>query len=81
MLADIEAAQARNRPFKEIKEIVEKRAQEYLPLHPDSSKAADVERERKKDQYSHFILRLAFCRSYVLLSPRRHSRCRRNWLC
>ncbi|GAA6003477.1 DNA primase subunit PRI2 [Rhodotorula paludigena] len=66
LLADIEAAQARNRPFKEIKEIVEKRAQEYLPLHPDSSKAADVERERKKDQYSHFILRLAFCRSEEL---------------
>lgn len=66
MLADIEAAQARNRPFKEIKEIVEKRAAQYMPLHSDSSKSADVDKERKKDQYSHFILRLAFCRSCVV---------------
>lgn len=63
VLADIEAAQARNRPFAEIKEIVEKKAKEYLPLHADTSKGVDLERERKKDQYSHFILRLAFCRS------------------
>ncbi|GAA5863634.1 hypothetical protein JCM3774_001198 [Rhodotorula dairenensis] len=66
LLADIEAAQARNRPFKEIKDIVEKRAAEYMPLHSDSHKFADVDKERKKDQYSHFILRLAFCRSEEL---------------
>lgn len=63
VLADIEAAQARNRPFKEIKEIVEKRAAQYMPLHSDVIRGADVDKERKKDQYSHFILRLAFCRS------------------
>ncbi|GAA5985883.1 hypothetical protein JCM10908_006318 [Rhodotorula pacifica] len=66
LLADIEAAQARNRPFKEIKDIVEKRAAEYMPLHAESNKYADVDKERKKDQYSHFILRLAFCRSEEL---------------
>ncbi|GAA6010672.1 hypothetical protein JCM10207_007798 [Rhodosporidiobolus poonsookiae] len=67
LLADIESAQARNRPFPEIKEIVEKRAKEYLPLHADSSaRNVDVDKERKKDQYSHFILRLAFCRSEEL---------------
>ncbi|BGP57003.1 hypothetical protein JCM8202_004562 [Rhodotorula sphaerocarpa] len=66
LLADIEAAQARNRPFKEVKEIVEKRAAEYMPLHADSNKTADVDKERKKDHYSHFILRLAFCRSEEL---------------
>ncbi|BGP18449.1 hypothetical protein JCM10213_003182 [Rhodosporidiobolus nylandii] len=66
LLADIEAAQARNRPFAEVKDIVEKRAKEYLPLHSDTSRAVDVEKERKKDQYSHFILRLAFCRSEEL---------------
>lgn len=68
MLADIEAAQARNRPFKEVKEIVEKRAAEYMPLHADSNKTADVDKERKKDHYSHFILRLAFCRSFVVFT-------------
>ncbi|GAA5899698.1 hypothetical protein JCM6882_005415 [Rhodosporidiobolus microsporus] len=67
LLADIEAAQARNRPFKEVQDIVEKRAKEYLPLHPESSsKMVNVDRERKKDVYSHFILRLAFCRSEEL---------------
>lgn len=66
MLADIESAQARNRPFTEIKTIVEKRAQEYMELHSDKSgRAFNIEAERKKDQYSHFVLRLAFCRSYV----------------
>ncbi|GAA5973432.1 hypothetical protein JCM11641_006457 [Rhodosporidiobolus odoratus] len=66
LLADIEAAQARNRPFNEIKDIVEKRAKEYMPLHPNTSRGVDIDRERKKDQYSHFILRLAFCRSEEL---------------
>lgn len=66
MLADIESAQARNRSFTEIKTIVEKRAQEYMELHSDKSgKSFDIDAERKKDQYSHFVLRLAFCRSYV----------------
>ncbi|GAA6043985.1 hypothetical protein JCM8097_003424 [Rhodosporidiobolus ruineniae] len=66
LLADIESAQARNRPFAEIRDIVEKRAKEYLPLHPDALKGYDVDAERKKDLYSHFILRLAFCRSEEL---------------
>lgn len=35
----------------------------YLPL---SRKSGDQELERKKDYYSHFILRLAFCRSEEL---------------
>ncbi|GAA5854515.1 hypothetical protein JCM5353_000035 [Sporobolomyces roseus] len=67
LLADIESAQARNRSFTEIKTIVEKRAQEYMELHSDKSgKSFDIDAERKKDQYSHFVLRLAFCRSEEL---------------
>lgn len=63
MLADIESAQARNKGFEEIKQIVGDRAKTYMPLSSDTARSIDVESERKKDQYSHFVLRLAFCRS------------------
>ncbi|CEQ42849.1 SPOSA6832_04716 [Sporobolomyces salmonicolor] len=66
LLADIEAAQARNRPFAEIKAIVENRQKEFMPLHSNKPKGAQVDLERKKDHYSHFVLRLAFCRSEEL---------------
>ncbi|GAA5897500.1 DNA primase subunit PRI2 [Sporobolomyces salmoneus] len=68
LLADIESAQARNRPFEEIKKIVESRAKEFMELHSNQSggRAYDLDKERKKDQYSHFVLRLAFCRSEEL---------------
>jgi DNA primase large subunit len=32
----------------------------HLPLHPNSSQYSTLQEERKKDHYSHFILRLAF---------------------
>lgn len=63
VLADIESAQARNKSFEEIKVIVGERAKTYMPLSSDTARSVDVEAERKKDQYSHFVLRLAFCRS------------------
>lgn len=72
VLADIESAQARNRPFKDVRDLVEKRAAGHLPLHAETSaRTIDLDLERKKDLYSHFILRLAFCRSCVSpsLSP------------
>lgn len=76
MLADIESAQARNRPFQEIRTIVENRAKEFMELHseksvqggPGASRQFNLDLERKKDHYSHFVLRLAFCRSFVSLS-------------
>ncbi len=32
----------------------------HLPLHSNSSRSSTLDAERKKDHYSHFILRLAF---------------------
>ncbi|GAA6011155.1 hypothetical protein JCM11491_006742 [Sporobolomyces phaffii] len=67
LLADIESAQARNKPFAEIKTIVENRSKQFMDLHSDKSgRAFNIDAERKKDQYSHFVLRLAFCRSEEL---------------
>ncbi|GMF77474.1 unnamed protein product [[Candida] boidinii] len=37
-----------------------------LPLNPPSRESTSLYMERKKDHYSHFILRLAFCRSQEL---------------
>ncbi|KDE04332.1 hypothetical protein MVLG_05212 [Microbotryum lychnidis-dioicae p1A1 Lamole] len=66
LLANIEAAQARNKSHDDIRQLVLERSKAHLPLSGDSIKSADVEMERKKDLYSHFVLRLAFCRSEEL---------------
>ncbi|GAA5940600.1 DNA primase subunit PRI2 [Sporobolomyces koalae] len=67
LLADIESAQARNRTFAEIKTIVENRSKEFMELHSDlTGRSYDLDQERRKDHYSHFVLRLAFCRSEEL---------------
>jgi DNA primase large subunit len=42
--------------------------EKYMPLNSNTSqgnRGAELDMERKKDHYSHFILRLAFCRSYI----------------
>jgi DNA primase large subunit len=47
-----------------LKQLFEK----YMPLNSNTAHAGRViqlDEERKKDHYSHFILRLAFCRSYL----------------
>lgn len=33
----------------------------HLPLRANSSRGANLQEERRRDHYSHFILRLAFC--------------------
>lgn len=62
VLSDIESSAARNRSSEELKKIVDARLKTYLPLSQDSY-IVDTDSERKKDIYSHFVLRLAFCRS------------------
>lgn len=66
VLADIESGLARNRTYEEIKTLVLARCKSFLPLGGNSNKSTETDAERKKDQYGHFVLRLAFCRSSVL---------------
>ncbi|CAO1614657.1 unnamed protein product [Sympodiomycopsis kandeliae] len=65
VLAEIESGQARNRPWPELKSLVSQQMNKYLPLSATTATrtGVDVERERLRDHVSHFVLRLAFCRS------------------
>jgi hypothetical protein len=43
----------------------------YLQLNANTARNADTDSQRRKDHLGHFVLRLAFCRSWVVsfLSP------------
>ena len=69
ILSEIEASFVRNRTYDELKAIVKAQQAKYMPLSISSDKRTlreQTEAERRKDHISHFVLRLAFCRSYVL---------------
>ncbi|KAF8422397.1 eukaryotic and archaeal DNA primase, large subunit-domain-containing protein [Tirmania nivea] len=69
ILGEIEACQYRNKTAKETEAALRPLLDKYLPLGTSTSakfspaSLAKVTEERKKDHYSHFILRLAFARS------------------
>ncbi|PWN99924.1 DNA primase, large subunit [Tilletiopsis washingtonensis] len=66
VLAEVESSQARNRSWPEMREAVLAMAKKYLPLNSTtagSGGGVDLTQERMKDHVSHFVLRLAFCRS------------------
>ena len=64
VLAEIESSQARNRTYAETKDAVNALAKRLLPLNANTAiKTTDLLAERLKDHVSHFVLRLAFCRS------------------
>lgn len=64
VLAEIESSQARNRTYGETKDAVNTLAKKLLPLNANTAvKTTDLMAERLKDHVSHFVLRLAFCRS------------------
>ncbi|ODQ63639.1 DNA primase large subunit [Nadsonia fulvescens var. elongata DSM 6958] len=73
ILGEIDSSILRNRTVAEIEKIIKPLLEIYLPFnsnHYSGSSSSDrdiqLEHERKKDHYSHFILRLAFCRSQEL---------------
>ncbi|KAH9808200.1 eukaryotic and archaeal DNA primase, large subunit-domain-containing protein [Melampsora americana] len=68
VLAEIENSLSRNRSFEELKPILINRCKECLPLSANTAKSVDLDSQRKIDHYSHYILRLAFCRSEELRS-------------
>jgi len=63
VLAEIESSFSRNRPWEELKMVTLAQAKKYVPLSSTSAHMVDRDNERRKDHISHFILRLAFCRS------------------
>ncbi|QLL34263.1 hypothetical protein HG536_0G01220 [Torulaspora globosa] len=60
ILLEIESCVSRNKNMKEIETIIKPHLQKSMPFNTDNLEA------KKKDYYSHFILRLCFCRSQDL---------------
>ncbi|KAF5315758.1 hypothetical protein D9611_004627 [Ephemerocybe angulata] len=63
VLAEIESSAARNRTWEESTLAVRTQCDKHLVMKPNSSKYDDLDEQRRKDHLSHFVLRLAFCRS------------------
>lgn len=60
VLSELEACSFRNRSPDETAEYMSSILKKHLPLRSNSSRSQSIQEERKKDHYSHFILRLAF---------------------
>ena len=67
VLGEIESSLYRNKSQKDMEVSLKPLFEKYMPLNSNTAhgaRGAQVDYERQKDHYSHFILRLAFCRSY-----------------
>lgn len=60
VLSEIEACSFRNRSAEETASYMKPILEKHLPLQSNSSRSTQLDAQRKKDHYSHFILRLAF---------------------
>ncbi|KAF2197746.1 DNA primase, large subunit [Delitschia confertaspora ATCC 74209] len=63
VLSELNSCTYRNRSPEETAEYMTPILNKYLPLHSNSSNSRALQDERKKDHYSHFILRLVFAGS------------------
>lgn len=63
VLAEIESCFVRNRTWENLKEVTIKQCNNYLKLSHSTATNEDLDSQRRKDHVSHFILRLAFCRT------------------
>ncbi|KDQ15373.1 hypothetical protein BOTBODRAFT_31695 [Botryobasidium botryosum FD-172 SS1] len=66
VLSEIESSFVRNRTHDELKTVTTDQCRKYLPVDSNNAELQTREPQRKKDHVSHFILRLAFCRSEEL---------------
>jgi DNA primase large subunit len=67
VLAEIESSAARNRTWDETKAVTRSHCLKYLPLSSPSQDILEQEDMRRRDHLGHFVLRLAFCRSCVII--------------
>lgn len=63
VLIEIESCVARQKSMKDITDTIKPILLKYLPLSPGPRDNGAILQERRKDHYSHFILRLVFCRT------------------
>lgn len=67
ILIEIESGVLRSKSFRDIEQTIRPLLLKWLPLTPSSAtNAALTHSERRKDHYSHYILRLVFCRTEEL---------------
>ncbi|KAI9655470.1 MAG: hypothetical protein M1831_004887 [Alyxoria varia] len=66
VLSELETCSFRNRTPEETQQHMTPILQQHMPLAQNSSRSAGLAEERRRDHYSHFILRLAFARTEEL---------------
>ena len=67
ILSYIESLQHRSLPYAQFQTQLSAYLKQYLPLSSNTARSVDLVAERRGDEIGHWVLRLAFCRSYVFV--------------